>query len=194
MQMFHVDARALNIPNRTSRHTSFECLYNLDSKKTKRLHIIFRSLWFGARFVPSVDLGKQCSDSSKIWFFVCNLDFWWFFVKVNEWQNLSCRAKGSRDNMKAFLLFDSTSYRLSNEVQLDLCLKFFSGRALTWHIGISTELPREAINFAIFSKYQIEKRSASFKFSDPDFFSSPCEEESAANFHCMSVRFFVGFK
>ena len=103
--MFDVDARALKTLNRRSRHTSFESLYNLDSKKKKRLHIIFRSLWSGARFVPSVDLGKQWSDSSKIWFFVCNLDFWRFFVKVNEWQNLSCRTKGSRDNMKAFLLF-----------------------------------------------------------------------------------------
>eukprot|EP00493_Phyllostaurus_siculus_P020930 UN21255 len=66
MRMFHVDACALKTQNRRSRHTSFESLYNLDSKDKNRLHIIFRSLCSTARFLPSVDLGKQSSDSLKI--------------------------------------------------------------------------------------------------------------------------------
>ena len=105
MQMFHVDARALKTPNRTSRHTSFESLYNLDSKKKKRLHIISRSLRSTAQILPLVDLHKK---SSKIKITNKKSNFRWIwslFAKINGGYKSGSRSKGSKDNMKAFLLF-----------------------------------------------------------------------------------------
>ena len=104
------------------------------------------------------------------WIFVCKVDFQQLLNWSMRRRYWSLYQRDRKIIWRRFFFFDSTLYRLSNEVQLDLCLKLFSGRALTWHIGKSTKLPREAINFGVSSKYQIEKRSACFKFWDAYFF------------------------
>ena len=82
----HVKARPLKSFKHRSSCTSFDSLYNVESKNKKRLHIIFRSLWSTDSFVPSFKVCWKSWNWSRIGFSFTKLIFnsCWSDQRVGE--------------------------------------------------------------------------------------------------------------